>query len=296
MRIQWPDLPPGLRDDLENRLGAVIKAEPRTGGALPGIAARLWHADGRTTWLKACPRDDDAAWLYEREHRVGLILPGDVPAPRMRWSSVAHGWVAMAHVFVAGAPVDLSPGSGDVAMALATIARLGDLLTPCPPGAPRISDHLSNLLAKAHAMLDDSDSALPRANRAMYAEVLDGFDPALVGDTFLHFGLHPGALRLVAGNTLVLDWGLACQGPAWVEPVLFGPWLIVAGHSPRRTESLLADLAVWQAAPPDLVTRLIALWTMGRLHKAAHAPASARAGWEHAASRGRAWLKLRLAG
>ncbi|MFI0421712.1 hypothetical protein [Spongiactinospora sp. 9N601] len=296
MRIQWEALPPELRDDLEAGLGAVIKAEPRHGGAMPGVAARLWHEDGTSTWLKACPRDHDAAWLYERERRAGLILPRDAPAPRMRWSSTDHGWVAMAHVFVNGAPADLSPGSDDVAMALATIARLGELLTPCPQGATPVAAHLSNLLAKAHAMLDDDD-ALPGRDRAMYRDVLDGFDPAgLVGGTLLHFELHPGALRLVAGNMLVLDWGLACQGPAWVEPVLFAPWLIFAGHSPRRTESLLADLAVWQAAPPDPVTRLIALWTMFRFHKAAHAPASARAGWEHAARSGRAWLKLRLAG
>ncbi|RBQ21643.1 hypothetical protein DP939_02725 [Spongiactinospora rosea] len=76
---------------------------------------------------------------------------------------------------------------------------------------------------------------------------------------------------------------------------MFGPWLIYAGHTARRTESLLANLAVWQAAPDDQVTRLIALWTLFRLYKAAVGPASSQATYQHAARSGRSWLRHRIA-
>ncbi|RBQ13840.1 hypothetical protein DP939_43910 [Spongiactinospora rosea] len=299
MGIQWEQLPQSLRDDVEMHLGVVIKAAAPARGHTAGAGVRLLHENRRSTWLKACPTGHPIARIYERERRIGLILPVAVPAPRMQWSSTAHGWIAMAHTFIDGRTADLSPGSPDVPKALKTVASLGDLLTPCPPGAPPLLGHVRNLVGKAHSLLDDLDT-MRSTDRAIYTEVLDGFDPGtLTGTTLLHFTLYPGVLRMVGPNatgpaTLILDWGFACQGPAWVEPVMFAPWLICAGHSPQRTESMLTDLAVWQSAPDDQVTRMIALWTLLHRYKAAVGPTSARAAHEHAARAGRAWLGHRI--
>ncbi|PZG33719.1 hypothetical protein C1I98_28590 [Spongiactinospora gelatinilytica] len=298
MGIQWERLPQPLRDDVETHLGPVIKTTPVRGHAA-GAGIRLLHESRRSTWLKACPARHPIARVYERERQVGLVLPVAVPTPRMQWSSTDHGWIAMAHPFIDGRAADLSPGSPDVRKALETVACLGDLLTPGPPGVPLLSDHVGGLLGKAHAILDDQ-SVMPAGDRAMYAELLDGFDVgALEDSTLLHFALHPGALRVVEPNGVspsmfVFGWGAACQGPPWVEFAMFAPWLISAGHTVRRTESLLANLAVWQAAPGDQVTRLIALWTLFRLYKAAHAPESSQAAFQHAARSGRSWLRHRI--
>ncbi|RBQ21642.1 hypothetical protein DP939_02720 [Spongiactinospora rosea] len=197
MGIQWEQLPQQLRDDVETHLGVVLKTAAPARGHVPAAGIRLLHENRRSTWLKACPARHPIARIYERERQVGLVLPVAVPAPRMQWSSTAHGWIAMVHTFVEGRQVDLTPGSLDVSTVLAEIARLGDLLTPCPPGVPSLSDHIGNLLGRAHAILDDQ-TVMPAGDRAMYADVLDGFDvEALKGDTLLHFALHPGVLRMV---------------------------------------------------------------------------------------------------
>ncbi|MFI0418637.1 phosphotransferase [Spongiactinospora sp. 9N601] len=295
MRMRWENLPQPLRADMETYLGAVVKAESRAIGPARCVTARLLHESGAGTWLKACPADHPAAWLYERERQAGRILPIVVPAPRMPWSSADHGWIALAHTYLDGSPAVLSPGSPDVSEVLATVARLGDLLTPCPPGVPPLSSYITRMLAKAYAMLDD-DNALPRGDRAMYRAALDGLDVAgLEGDTLLHYEMHMGAFRMVGRSVFVLDWGFACQGATWFDAVMFTPWLISAGHTPQQAENSLMDMREWRSAPGDLVTGLAALWTLFRLHKAVYGPESARAGYQSEARAGYTWLKHRLA-
>ena len=56
----------------------------------------------------------------------------------------------------------------------------------------------------------------------------------------------------------------------------------------------MAQLDVWEAAPPAAVTALAALWTMFREYKAIHGPPEARAFRAQAAQAGRSWITYRM--
>ncbi|WP_433367897.1 hypothetical protein [Streptosporangium sp. CA-115845] len=128
MKPQWDDLPSNVRGTVEQQIGQVLKVEPVTKGLMPGLAARLHTEDGGTVFLKAVSTVSPAASLYERERRVGTVLPPGLPAPRLRWSGEVEGWIVLLHEYVDGRDADLSPGSPDVPLVLDTLVVLNEAL------------------------------------------------------------------------------------------------------------------------------------------------------------------------
>ncbi|MEV4383916.1 phosphotransferase [Streptosporangium sp. NPDC049644] len=289
MKPQWDDLPSNVRATVERQVGHVLKAEPVTKGLMPGLTARLYTDDYRIVFLKAVPTAGPAATLYERERRVGAVLPPGLPTPRLRWSGEVDGWIVLLHEYVDGRDADLSPGSPDVPLVLDTLVVLNEALTPCPGGLPEVAVNIAGLQAKAASLLSGE---LPY--RSMYETALGRFNPeALDGDTLLHYDLHPGNFRIDGGKTYVIDWAFAVRGAAWVDAVMLAPRLVEAGHTPEQTEALLARVPAWRSAPVDAVTGLAALWTMFRLYKARFGPEEGRDFRARAAEAGRAWVRHR---
>ncbi|WP_433367886.1 phosphotransferase family protein [Streptosporangium sp. CA-115845] len=289
MKPQWDDLPSNVRATVEEQVGQVLKVEPVTKGLMPGLAARLHTENGGTVFLKAVSTVSPAASLYERERRVGAVLPPGLPAPRLRWSGEVEGWIVLLHEYVDGRDADLSPGSPDVPLVLDTLVVLNEALTPCPGEVPEVAVNLAGLQAKAASLLAGD---LP--DRSMYETALAKFSlDVLDGDTLLHYDLHPGNFRIDDGKTYVIDWAFAVRGAAWVDAVMLAPRFIEAGHTPEQTEALLARVPAWRSAPADAVTAVAALWTLFRLYKARFGPVEGRDFRARAAEAGRVWVRHR---
>ncbi|GAB3656985.1 hypothetical protein GCM10027589_16780 [Actinocorallia lasiicapitis] len=83
-RIDWPDLPEWLRDELEDLLGApVTEALTRPSGFSPGAAARLRLTNDTRAFVKAVSTqaNPDAPGIYQAEIQVAAALPASAPAP-----------------------------------------------------------------------------------------------------------------------------------------------------------------------------------------------------------------------
>ncbi|MFI6595016.1 phosphotransferase family protein [Nonomuraea sp. NPDC050536] len=290
-RPQWEQLPAAVRNEVQDAVGLVLKAEAAHQGLMPGIAATLHTESGGRAFLKAISVDSPAARLYERERWAGTILPADAPTPRMTWSSDAHGWIVMLFEHIDGCRVDLSPGSSDVPEVLNTVRELGALAAP-GNGSPLVADNVEFLLAKGRHLMAKPASEVP--SQALYAAAIDGFDiDELAGDTLLHYDLHAGNLMVTGQGVRVIDWGFAADGAPWVDAAMLAPRLIEAGHTPGQAEELLSEVPAWASAPERAATGLAALWTLFRLYKAMYGPEDGREFRTRAAEAGRAWVEYR---
>ncbi|WP_433253904.1 phosphotransferase family protein [Streptosporangium sp. CA-135522] len=289
----WDDLPGEVRDAVEVECGTIQHATSLPGGLTAGVAVRLDATRG-PVFLKALPAASPSAPLYLREQHVGVALPEGVPAPRMLWSGHTAGWVWLAfeHVEVRR-PVVLSPGSPDVADVVDIVRVLGELLVPNPAAeVPPVADNVMFLTRRADALLADPPSDL--ASLPAYRAARAGLDmDALAGDTLLHADFHEGNLLAGPAGVRLIDWGLACQGAAWVEIALLIPRLILAGHTPEQAEVLADQLPAWKAAPEVAVTGLAAVWSLFREFVARNGPERIRASRARAAEAGRAWVEYR---
>ncbi|MCA2187680.1 phosphotransferase family protein [Nonomuraea cavernae] len=290
---RWDDLPAEVRDAIGEATGPIRTVTPVPAGLTAGLAARLDTAAG-PLFVKALPDDVPSARLYQRERLVGAALPESVPAPRMLWSGHTAGWVALVFGYVAAIrDVNLGPDSPDLAGALDLVQVLGQELTPAPGAdVPPVGDNVEFLRKRADALLANPPADLEALAAYRHARACLDLD-ALAGDTLLHADLHAGNLLATAGGVRVLDWGLACEGAAWVETALFVPRLILAGHTPERAESLAAQVLAFKSAPEDAVTGLAAVWSLFREFVARNGPAEIRASRARAATAGRAWVEYR---
>lgn len=147
IRPSWDELPQPLREGLSDRLGPLTSAETQTGGFTPGLAVRLQVASGQWVFAKGIPADHVLAGKYRAEADTARQLPETTPAPRLRWDADVAGWFVLAFDDIDGRHADLSPGSADVGPVVSTIARLAEVLTPCPvPDTPPATVELADLV------------------------------------------------------------------------------------------------------------------------------------------------------
>ncbi|MFI6801718.1 phosphotransferase family protein [Streptosporangium canum] len=289
----WGDLPAEVRDAVEAECGPIQHAASLPSGLTGGTALSLGTPHG-PVFLKALPTDSPSAPLYQRERLVGAVLPEGVPAPRMLWSGNTAGWITLMFEHLdARREVDLGPASPDLGDVMDIVRVLGEILTP-NPGAkvPSATDNVQFLMRRADALLADppSDLASLPAYRAARARL--DWD-AIAGGTLLHADLHEGNLLAGPAGVRLIDWGLACQGAAWVETALLIPRLILAGHTPEQAEALAEQVPAWKAAPEAAVTGLAAAWSLFREYVARNGPERIRASRACAAAAGRAWVEYR---
>ncbi|WP_344919911.1 phosphotransferase family protein [Streptosporangium oxazolinicum] len=290
---RWDDLPAEMHAAIKAECGPILRVTSLPGGLTAGAAVRLDTAAGKV-FLKALPEGAPSAPLYQRERLVGAVLPEGVPAPRMLWSGHTAGWIVLLveHVDTAR-EVELGPGSPSLDGVLDLVRVLGEALTPNPcEGLPPVTENVRFLTRRADALLAAPPSDLLAADAYRHARALLDVD-ALFGSTLLHADLHEGNLLTSPAGVRVIDWGLACQGAAWVEVALFVPRLILAGHTPEEAERLAEQVPAWKGAPAETVTGLAAVWSLFREFVARNGPAGIRASRAQAAAAGRAWMEYR---
>ncbi|MGV9615092.1 hypothetical protein [Nocardia xishanensis] len=139
-RILWSELPGVVRAEVEDRLGARVRAATtQPGGFSHGLAARLEIGDRRGVFAKAIPTDDGLAAMYRTELETAARLPPTVPTPALRFGLDTHGWLVAVFDYVPGRHPRIDRPD-ELSAILATVEQLAITLTPGPlPDLPTIA-------------------------------------------------------------------------------------------------------------------------------------------------------------
>lgn len=266
----WELMPSSVRAAVEERTGAIVKAEPLVKGPAPGIAAVLYGPGGERHVLKAAPVDSPAAHVYLNELNVSASMPLSLPAARMRYGTAVGGWIVMLFEYLPDARhADLSPGSDDLDGVIGALGAVSS--TAAWDGLRPVSDNVARLRSAADrlvAVLHDS------VVKDLYVASTVNFDSeSLEGGNLVHYDLHAPNILVSEGQVHMIDWAFGCAGAEGLDAVLLLPRLVVAGHEPMEALDTIAGVSGWRALP---VTAVVALWTMFRHYKAVRGPSEHR--------------------
>lgn len=220
-RLEWVHLPPHLRAEVERRIGSpVLEAESQTSGFTPGFASVLTCADGSRHFVKAASTKAQRifAEAYREEARKLLLLPTDLPAPRLRWLHDADDWVVLGFEYVEGRPPQRPWVAEELAGAAAMAVELAGLLTPAPEGVETAAEAFGSWPALWET-IDDPHAADCGALAARFEDVV-------AGDTLVHCDIRDDNLLVRPDGTVVMcDWNWPVVGADWLDSLflLIGP-------------------------------------------------------------------------
>lgn len=129
VRIDWSDVPPSFRDEVNQFLGTeVIETTTLDGGFSPGPAVRARLHDGSTVFIKAAGAalNEVTTFMHRREAKVLSALPDSVPAPRLLGVVDDGDWVALVVEWVDGHTPDAAD-PGDLQRLLSLLERVADV-------------------------------------------------------------------------------------------------------------------------------------------------------------------------
>ncbi|MEU1273561.1 aminoglycoside phosphotransferase [Streptomyces sp. NPDC005799] len=217
-----PELPDTVLRLIEKVSGRVVDVKTINAGLNSTIAARV-HTLDRTLFVKGLPLDHPRVWTQQREAQIAPCVRS--VAPQLLWHIEEEGWSLLGFEYVEGGHADFTPDSPDVPAVMASMIRLTDVP---PPAALELKDMPHRL----RAYVDDP------ADLAWFA-----------GSSLLHTEWNPHNLLVSDGNALLVDWGWASTGAAWIDPALWLLWLIAHGHTPAQAENAAAAHPAWRSAP-----------------------------------------------
>jgi aminoglycoside phosphotransferase (APT) family kinase protein len=223
-------LPDALSRWLGSELGSpVVTAVPQAGGISPGPAARIGLADGRRFFVKSVA-DADAPHmtrLFRREADVLRRLPAVPYRPGLVATLDDGDWVAIVLDDVDGTLPNLS--EPQVMHAAREVVRAQTCaLTPDPVRLPR--DDVAATVRRWHAAIAAVDpvvrAKLPhwwRQEEPTLLRRLETLPDRVPPESWCHFDVRDdNMLERADGSIVVLDWGMARSGPAWMDEVLLG--------------------------------------------------------------------------
>jgi hypothetical protein len=227
LHIDYEALPLPVREAIAERTGKVRNAQSAEAGTNSAVAALLDTESG-PVFLKGLPKDHRGVRAQQREADVAPFVTE--VSPRLLWHAELEGWDLLGFQAVEGGRhPDYAPGSDDVPKVLRVLDTLH--ATPCPP-VPMFS-----------------------AERR-WADLLE--DPAdarqFAGTSFLHTDWNRFNILVTGQRAWLLDWAWATWGAAFIDPALFIPRLIAAGHTPAQAEGWAEKSAAWQRADQKAVT------------------------------------------
>lgn len=273
LRPAWAELPAAVRQRVENRLGSPVEhAASQRSGFTAGFASRLLLSDGRRVFVKAAQESTDpfagfAAPAYREEARKLVLLPAEVPAPRLQWVLDDGDWVVLALDDVDGRPPRRPWEPGELDQVLAALDRTAALLTPAPAGLTGewLADALAEEVA-SWATLGDDPLAGAHAHEAgeLGASALAACDSA----STVHGDLRDDNVLLDRdGAVWFCDWNWPMAGPPWFDTITL---LLSARGDGIDTDAILRRLPLTADLPPETVDGTLALlagfWLRARHH------------------------------
>ncbi|MGI5143937.1 aminoglycoside phosphotransferase [Streptomyces sp. CA-106110] len=216
------ELPDAVTRLIEKHSGPVVDAGTINAGRNSAIAARVQTTD-RTLFVKGLPLDHPWVWTQKREADVSPYVRGI--APELYWHAEEDGWSLLGFEFVEGGHADFTPGSSDLPAVMATMTRLAAVTAP--------NLELKTMPHRFRTYVDDP------ADLSWFA-----------GNNLLHTEWNPHNVVMTSGGALLVDWGWASLGAAWIDPAVWLLWLIARGHTPEQAEWAVAAHPAWGSAPP----------------------------------------------
>lgn len=222
LRQQWAVLPGTVLAAVKEQTGRIDRVVPAETGYSSHIAATLDTERGRI-FVKGMRSRNGLARTQETEAAVN---PHVIPiGPRLLWRVVTDGWDVLGFEYMDGRIADFGQSSGDLPLAVATMADLAHITAPgldLPSAEDRWSGYTDGR----------ADAALLR------------------GDLLLHTDWHHTNLLVTPENRMhVVDWAMAARGPVWIDPACWVVWLVYAGHSAQEAERWAAKVHSWSVAP-----------------------------------------------
>ncbi|GCD96203.1 phosphotransferase [Embleya hyalina] len=72
--------------------------------------------------------------------------------------------------------------------------------------------------------------------------------------TLCHTDFNPENVLVTAERAVLVDWGWAVRGPAWLDPALVVVRLIATGgQSPAAAQAWAARLPAWRGVPDRVI-------------------------------------------
>lgn len=217
-RTEWEQ----ARALIEQFAGPVTTARPANDGFNSQIAVII----NNRYFVKGLRQDYPRAWTQSREKEINAYIRHVSAA--LEWAAEADGWHLLGFTYLPGRKPDYRPGSPDLALVTATMAKL--------PAAP------AGLTLK-HA--EQRWSAY--SQQAML----------FAGTHLSHTDWSPANV-LIAGDARLVDWAWPTRGAAWIDPACWTVWLIASGHSPAQAENQAAAVPAFAHAPRHAVTAFAA--------------------------------------
>jgi serine/threonine protein kinase len=228
VRIRFASVSPSVRSWLAARFGPVEVVAEHIGGMSPGCATTLQTLDDGRIFVKAVgvELNPDTPNLFRREISVLSKLP---PAPyrtRLLDFFDDDGWVAVVLEDVPGRVPDLADPHEFAAVA-SVVHRQVEEFTPAPPGidVPTLESAVRRWLTRWDDLSFDPGRVLPSWALARFDELHDRVR-SLAGRTeatsLCHFDTRDDNLLIRDdGQIVILDWGMPCLGPAWLDVAYF---------------------------------------------------------------------------
>ncbi|MFG2961502.1 aminoglycoside phosphotransferase [Streptomyces sp. NPDC048291] len=216
------ELPNAVLHLIEKASGPVADVGTVNAGRNSAIAARV-RTTGHTLFVKGLPLDHPWVWTQKREADISPYV--QAIAPELRWHVEADGWSLLGFDYAEGGHADFTPGSPDLPAVMATMTRLAAIPAP--------DIELKTMPHRLRTYVDDP------ADLSWFA-----------GNSLLHTEWNPHNVIMSGGSALLVDWGWASLGAAWIDPALWLLWLIAHGHTPNQAETEAAAHPAWDLAPP----------------------------------------------
>ncbi len=247
-RVQRVTLPERLTAWICSELGSsVVSAVPQAGGISPGPAARLELADGRRYFIKAVAESE--APYMPRHFRLEIDVLRILPTVPYRPSLVATyddgDWVALLLEDVDGTHPNLSdPAVADAARDV--VRAQTRALTPDPLRLE--CDDVAATVRRWHAAIAAIDPVvrgkLPhwwRQEEPKLLRRLGSLPDRMPPETWCHFDVRDDNMLVRTDGTMViLDWGMARSGPAWMDEMLLALHDVTTPRFDRRVAEVPA--------------------------------------------------------
>jgi serine/threonine protein kinase len=261
-RVERVVLPERITGWIESELGSpVVSAVPQAGGISPGPAARLELSDGRRCFIKAVAGSE--APYMPRHFRLEIDVLRRLPPMAYRPSLVATyddgDWVAIVLEDVDGTHPNLSDPAV-MSSARAVVRTQTRALTPDPVRLE--CDDVAASVRRWHAAIAAIDPLVrgklphwwrqeePRLLRRL-ASLPDRMPP----ESWCHFDVRDDNMLVRAdGSVVILDWGMARSGPAWMDEMLLALHDVTTPVFDRRVAELPAYGVASDHGREDAVT------------------------------------------
>jgi len=258
-RYRWEDLPGPVLGVVRDHLGEIGNAVPAGQGQSCDVALTVYRAEQSPVFLKGVfGISREMRWL-RNEIDAAKTVAGLAPA--VVFHRDIGDWLIVGFEYVEGRPVNLEPGSPDLAVVASALDRIGAIRAPelKPLGERWKTSWWQRIVDEKPHLLNE-----------WRLDELTGWErkvpELLTGDRLIHTDIHADQFVIAPdGEVRVIDWGWPASGAAWIDPAFLVLRLIGAGHQPDTAEAWARAHTRWALASAEEITAfavyVAGLWT-----------------------------------